>query len=535
MKTSVSIGIVFALGVIFWYSIVYFLSEDIFIEQSPELEKAQEDEPFFAGTISAPDYKGGVDGGGLLNSGTVTSPQPANTTGGRSLLVSDGYLYVAYNASSTACSSTASNGNGCELKVFDISSGASPTYVGGGDASGSTNSGTASSAFFGLAKVGDYLFVAKAGSATACSNTPGSAIGCEFQVWDVSTPSTPTYVAGGDATGNVGSGTGNLAASSIAASGTVAVMTMSGSATACAGTAGAMRCEVMVWDITTPTAPTYASGGDASGSSESGTTNLTARDVFILGNRAYTVWNLSGTACSSSAGSAVGCELKVWDISTPTAISYSGGGDRSGATNASTTNTSNLTRVFGHGNYVYTSGGAGAGANGCTGTAGFAAGCELMVWDVSTPGTPTYVAGGDAGGQINTEAGNVDAYGLATTSVSGSTYLAQTFAGSGTSCGNAVGTKRCELYLWDISTPTAPTFVVGMDASGQTTAGTGNQTMASVAFSSTHIYTGDGAGSNAACSSTVGSGIGCELKVWEIVASAVSTVIEEAQEMLLFF
>src|SRR5690606_25008580 len=105
--------------------------------------------------------------------------------------------------------------------------------------------------------------------------------------------------------------------------------------TECSQTPGsAIGCELKVWDITDPAEPTYVAGGDASGSTNAGTGALIALSGHVSGEYLYTAWNLAGATCSQTPGSALGCELKVWDISDPTQLSYVGGADASGATNA---------------------------------------------------------------------------------------------------------------------------------------------------------------------------------------------------------
>jgi hypothetical protein len=57
-------------------------------------------------------------------------------------------------------------------------------------------------------------------------------------------------------------------------------------------------------------------GFDASGSANSGTTNTVAfTDVGSNGSYVYVIGSGSATACSGVAGSAVGCELKVFNVS----------------------------------------------------------------------------------------------------------------------------------------------------------------------------------------------------------------------------
>lgn len=88
-------------------------------------------------------------------------------------------------------------------------------------------------------------------------------------------------------------------------------------------------------------------------------------------------------------------------------------------------------------------------------------GCELQVYDVSNPATPTYVNGVDAMGTIN--AGTSLAFN--DLDVNGN-LLYVGGSGNSTNC-NTVGNKSgCELQVYDITNPEEPTFMGGADAGG---------------------------------------------------------------------
>ncbi len=94
-------------------------------------------------------------------------------------------LFVGKQPNATACSQTAGSAQGCELMVFDISSSTNPVYVAGRDSSGSAG-GTGAAFVYGIIVANNFLFVGKSGDATACSQTAGSAQGCELMVFDMS-------------------------------------------------------------------------------------------------------------------------------------------------------------------------------------------------------------------------------------------------------------------------------------------------------------------------------------------------------------
>lgn len=89
---------------------------------------------------------------------------------------------------------------GCELMVFDISSTTNPVYVAGRDASGNAT-GTISQTMFEAVRVGNKLFIGKASDDTICSQIAGSAVGCELNVYDISSTTNPVYVQGYDTLG----------------------------------------------------------------------------------------------------------------------------------------------------------------------------------------------------------------------------------------------------------------------------------------------------------------------------------------------
>src|SRR3989344_3824011 len=202
-------------------------------------------------------------------------------------------------------------------------------YLAGLDVAGSST-GTGDIFINTSAVSGNYLYVGKGADATACSQTAGSAIGCELMVFDISSSTNPTYVVGRDASGSA-AGTGSLAQNVLLVSGDYLYVGNYGSATACSQVAGsAIGCELQVYDISSSTNPIYRAGRDSSGSAAG--TSVVNVDVLVLsGNYLYVGKHANATACSQTAGSAIGCELQVYDISSSTNPIYRAGRDSSGS------------------------------------------------------------------------------------------------------------------------------------------------------------------------------------------------------------
>jgi hypothetical protein len=398
-----------------------------------------------------------------------------------------------------------------------------PVYAGGGDSDGTTNGGTASTGTIvnngGIFVSGHYLYAAKSADATGCSSVAGSGVGCEFQVWDITKPSTPTYVGGADITGSTNSGTGSASYKSVFVSGHYAYLTAGADATPCSSTAGsAIGCELQIFDISNPASPTYVGGADISGSTNSGTGSLQSNKVVVAGRYAYLVNNASGTACSATPGSAIGCELQIYDVSNPANPIYIGGADVSGTTNGGTA-TRGLQTISVAGRYAYV--GNNGSASTCLGTAGNALGCELQIYDISTPRAPVYVGGGDNDGTTN---GGASGTNMASLSVSGR-YVYTASSSNGGTCSAAAGSADgCELKTWDVSNAASPTYVGGGDASGTTNGGATAGSLSALSLSGRYIYLTK-ASDATDCSQAAGSAVGCELQIWDTATPATPTYL----------
>jgi hypothetical protein len=449
-------------------------------------------------------YISGLDVNGLSNG---TSSVAVNT-----MYIYGNYLYVGKGASATACSQTVGAAVGCELMIFDISSSTNPTYVAGRDVTGSAT-GSGSLAINVLTVISNYLYVGKGASSTACSQTAGSAGGCELMVFDISSSTNPTYVAGRDSGGSA-TGTALVSISGTFVNGNYLYVGKAASPTACSQAIGsATGCELMIFDISSSTNPTYVAGRDSSGSA-AGTSSIAINNALtVSGNYLYVGNGTSPTACSQTAGSASGCELQVYDISSSTNPTYVAGRDSSGSATGTASIINSVLTVSG--NYLYV--GKGANSTACSQSVGSATGCELMVFDISSSTNPTYVVGRDSDGSSS---------GVASIAINNVTlknnYLYLGKASSANGCLQIIGyANGCELMVFDISSSTNPTYVVGIDGGGSSDGELGIGINANTLTADGYIYTGKAANSTT-CSQTAGSATGCELMVFNSPAGLIS-------------
>ena len=164
------------------------------------------------------------------------------------------YIYVAKAGVATACTSTTGVGaSGCELQIYNFNNGAATaiTYVGGVDESGAigTGGGNGTSAvdFNNITLAGKYAYISTAGSASACANGGTNATGCELQAYDISNPTSPTYLVGSDSSGVQGGGT-SVGFDQTVLAGRYLYVAKTGSATDCNTSNNASGCEVQAWD-----------------------------------------------------------------------------------------------------------------------------------------------------------------------------------------------------------------------------------------------------------------------------------------------
>jgi len=367
-----------------------------------------------------------------------------------SMAVSGNTLYIGKNSDATACSQVAGSAIGCELMVFDISSSTNPIYTKGLDASGDTTGIEGSIAINSMTLSGTTLYIGKGGHATACSQTAGSAIGCELMVFDISSSTNPIYTKGLDVSGSMTGAVGGVAIFSMTISGTTLYIGKSANSTACSQVAGsAIGCELMVFDVSSSTNPLYTKGLDVSGSMTGGG-SISIYSITVSGTTLYIGKFAVATACSQTAGSAIGCELMVFDISSSTNPIYTKGLDASGDTTGTGSATVYFLVVSGTTLYIGKAGNATA----CSQTAGSAIGCELMVFDISSSTDPVYTKGLDASGNT-TGTGNVQIYSMTLSGSalyvgkSNSTTACSQTAGSAIGC-ELMGFSRSHLFNNDI-------------------------------------------------------------------------------------
>lgn len=364
-------------------------------------------------------------------------------------------------------------------------------------------------AFNNFVNAGDIVYAAKAGNGTACSQVAGSAVGCELMVFDISNPNTPIYRAGRDAAGSHAS-TSATSTTALAIASTTLYVAKAGGSQGCGATASttAGNCELLVFSIASTTNPVFATALDAGGSNAS-TSNIGINQLVVAGTMLYVVKAASAVPCTQVAGTADGCELMVFDISSTTNPIYRAGRDASG----NNTGTGNIgaTSVAVSSSTLYV--GKLGSATTCNPTAGSATDCELMVFDISSTTDPTFITARDSAGSN----ASTSAIAINSLSVSGS-LLHVAKAASAIGCSQVVGSAAgCELMVFDISSTTNPTYRAGRDASGSAN-GTGNIAANFVAASGTNVYITK-AGDTTACSQIAGSAIGCEVMMFDIGSS----------------
>jgi hypothetical protein len=323
--------------------------------------------------------------------------------------------------------------------VYDISSSTNPIYVAGRDADGSSTGVGTIVNFYDILVSDGYLYGVKSTNATACSQSAGSAIGCELMVFDVSDPTNPTYVAGRDNNGTA-TGTSNVYQGyTVAKSGnTLYTGWYRDTATACQQTLPATGCEIKIFDVSDPTNPIYVAGRDSTASSGGSGGQLIA-DLTVVGNYLYAGKEAGAGTCSQSAGSASACEILVFDISSTTNPVYVAGRDADGA--SAGTASLGVNNIEAANGFVYV--GKAGSATACSQTAGSAVGCEYMVFDISSSTNPTYVAGLDMGGSAD----GTETLANGALAISGSeVYVGK--AGSATACSQTAGSAvGCELMI----------------------------------------------------------------------------------------
>jgi hypothetical protein len=259
-------------------------------------------------------------------------------------------------------------------------------------------------------------------------------------------------------------------------------------------------CELQIWNVANPAAPDFIGGADdaASAANSDGLS-----DVAMQGRYIYVTKDAADTGTCSS-GDRTGCEFQIWDISTPTAPTFTNGMDNA----ASAANSDAAFRVFASGSYAYIAKAADTG----TCSTGDRTGCEMQIYDITDPATPAFVGGAD---NAASAADSDNALGL----VVRGRYVYLTKAGDSGTCSTSTQTG-CELQVWDVADPTAPAFKTGAES------GT-NDGMNWVFVAGKYAYVAKDLDTGT-CSS--GTRDGCELQVFDTTGIEATSVIAHSLE-----
>ena len=417
---------------------------------------------------SSASYVGGAD---VINAGTGSGNEFTQVSFFRN------YAYVSAGiGSASTCSS--STRDGCEIQIYDLSSISSPTYVGGLD---SSNSGFSTDSAFESFIAGHYLYVTKNGNSGTCSSSDRT--GCELQIYDISNPTSPTYVGGADSS----TGSGSVGDNGVYVAGNYAYVTTQGSSGTCSSSVNT-GCELQIYNVVNPTNPTYVGGAD----SLSGISNSNGfGNPFVQGRYVYVSMNGASGTCSS--GTRTGCEVQVYDISNVASPAFTGGIDIGSS--------SSLGGLTVSGKYAYVSRWTGSVSSG-TCSSSVNTGCEFMIYDISTPSSPVYVGGADS-----TNAGTGTTL-LSNVAVSGN-YAYLPYSSTAGTCSTTVR-DGCEVQILDISNPASPVYVGGEDLINS---GTGSTDSAFGIFLYGQYILVTKSPDGGTCSSSVRDG--CELQIYD--------------------
>ena len=222
---------------------------------------------------------------------------------------------------------------GTEFKIIDISNPSSPVALGGVDFA------TGNSVY----AAGKYAYFGRGGTSSGtCSGA--TVTGCEFVIYDIQNPSSPTAVSGFNVASVV---------NDIVVVGKYAFITTNANGSAS---------EFRILDISNPSAISEVGPGIEIG--------FDANQVFVSGKYAYVV---------NDSDASTGNEFRIIDISNPLSPSAVGGINMTASTNT----------VYVSGRYAY----LGTGSVGGTCSGATTDGCEFRIYDVSNPASPSSVSG----------------------------------------------------------------------------------------------------------------------------------------------
>ncbi len=288
----------------------------------------------------------------LLNTNSTFTPKTYTTgfdTSGQNVnavFVSGKYAYVGQSVNGGTCSGATVTG--CEVAIFDIHNPSNPVAVAGINTAKTVNT---------IVVSGKYAYVGTNSDAGTCSGT--TLTGCEFSIYDISNPSSPTAIVGYSF---------NQHLNSIFVQGKFAYLGFETD-----NTTGA---EFVVLDLS------VINGTNVSAIGSVDTADATAgegsvKSVYVQGRYAYLgLSSTTGTACTS--GDATSCDFRIYDISNPFSPTYRGGTNPGIAVNSVTVS----------GKYAY---------------AGFASvsGNDFQIYNIADPTAPTATAGIDLSTGVN--------------------------------------------------------------------------------------------------------------------------------------
>ncbi|HMA79184.1 MAG TPA: sialidase family protein, partial [Candidatus Paceibacterota bacterium] len=201
------------------------------------------------------------------------------------MLVVGNTLYIGTEDSAGTCNT--STGADCELLVFDISSSTDPVFV----TAREVGIGSAGAQVFTLASDGVALYVGRTAYSGTCNTATGEF--CELWVYDISSTTNPVFANGREA-GDGSSGSRIDTVYSIDTTLYVGRWSYSGTCNASTG----VGCEILIYDISSSTNPTYVGGSETGTGSDGSETYAfhTVGDTLFVGRSGY-----SG-ACTTSTG-----------------------------------------------------------------------------------------------------------------------------------------------------------------------------------------------------------------------------------------
>lgn len=336
-------------------------------------------------------------GGSAMHDASVPSFMSGIDTSNASAnttFVSGKYLYVGNNATTTGTGCSATDASDCELRIYDISNLASTTYIGGWDRD------TANVQVIQV--VGKYAYVGLA-----------NGTGDEWVILDISNPSAPVETgAGVNETSSV---------SRLQVVGKYLFITKGADTGTCVTTTGS-TCEINIYDISNPAQEVFVQGIE---------TNVGANGQYISGDYGYFGTNASTT----------GAEVFLYNIANPASPTLVSSIERG----------ANVRSLYLSGKYLYVfNDNIGGTCDTTTST-----GCEISLYDVSNPASPSFKNGVNIGQDVIE--GQV-----------ANNYVYVSLSNNASAC-NQTSSAGCEFRIFNISDVNNIFYSGGHDLNSQTT------------------------------------------------------------------